>query len=1025
MLHSVRLTISLLTLGSSLLTLGSGALPSLNAANPTDADLARKFSQTVRPFLTSYCVVCHSGPKPAAGFDLQRYTTIESVVEDFDRWSLALRKLSAMEMPPQPMKQPPQALRRQVIDWIEALRKVEARKRAGDPGPVSARRLSNAEYNYTIRDLTGVDLRPAREFPVDPANQAGFDNSGESLTISPSLMSKYLEAARRVADHLVLKPNGFAFAPHPMLVETDREKYPIRRIVDFYDRQPTDFADYFEAAWRYKHRIALGRASATLADSAAQSRVSPRYLAMIWQTLEQSREEVGPLVKLQAMWSDLPAPKENQPDVACEGCVRMRDFVVKIRRHTEKLGADVEAPGFNPNFQPIVVFRLRLLAGSRRDFDASALRVEGEAPQQGFVVTRGPTFGREEAEELKRAVAAYIKERQEDPDLVVPAGARARYEAAFARFSSVFPTAFCLRERGRFYPITSMDKGRFLGAGFHNVMGYFRDDAPLVQLILDEDGKEELDALWQEFDFIADYTVRTYYQFIYNAGEGGGLRRNISDRPSVNEFATEAAIFRLRDQVLARVAPEADPAIPDVVKGYFDHTNAQIRRLERARLEAEPRQLDALLKFAARAYRRPLAQEERDDVLSYYRELREKRGLSHEEAMRGSIASILASPDFLYRVDLVDAAPRASAKPANPSGTSGARTSGAASRRPLSGHALASRLSYFLWSSMPDEELLSHAKAGDLSKPAVLTTQLRRMLKDDRARGLATEFGGNWLDFRRFENHNAVDRGRFPVFTNELREAMFEEPIRFITDLIQNDRSVLDFLYGDYTFVNRVLAEHYGIPTTPGASGGWFRVDDARSYGRGGLLPMAVFLTQNAPGLRTSPVKRGYWVARRVLGEVIPPPPPVVPELPRDESKSDLPVRDLLAKHREIAACASCHARFDSFGLAFEGYGPVGERRTRDLAGRPVDVQATFPGGSQGAGLDGLQSYIRARREKDFLNNLCEKTLVYALGRSLMLSDEPLLDAMRAKLAASGYKMSALIETVVTSPQFLNRRSKE
>src|SRR5215468_1189893 len=401
MLRSVRLTISLLTLGSSLLTLGSGALPSLNAANPTDADLARRFIQTVRPFVTSYCVVCHSGPTPAAGFDLQRYTTMESVVDDFAHWTLALRKLSAKEMPPQSMKQPPENLRRQVIEWITAARKNEARKRAGDPGPVPARRLSNAEYNYTIRDLTGVDLRPAREFPVDPANQAGFDNSGESLTISPSLMSKYLEAARRVADHLVLKPDGFAFAPHPMLVETDREKYPIRRIVDFYDRQPTDFADYFGAAWRYKHRVALGRPSATLADIAAQSHVSPRYLAMIWQTLEQSREEVGPLVKLRAMWGDLPAPKGNQYDIAREGCVRMRGYVVKIRRHTEKLFADVEAPGFNANFQPIAVFRLRLLAGNRRGFDASALRVEGEAPPQGFIVTRGASFGREEAEELK------------------------------------------------------------------------------------------------------------------------------------------------------------------------------------------------------------------------------------------------------------------------------------------------------------------------------------------------------------------------------------------------------------------------------------------------------------------------------------------------------------------------------------------------------------------------------------------------------------------------------------------------
>jgi len=151
MLRSVRLTISLLTLGSSLLMFGSGALPSLNAADQTDADLERRFSQTVRPFVASYCAGCHSGPAPAAGLDLRRYTTMESAIDDFAHWTLVLRKLTAKEMPPQPMKQPPEALRRQVIDWITALQKNEARKRAGDPGPVSARRLSNAEYNYRPR----------------------------------------------------------------------------------------------------------------------------------------------------------------------------------------------------------------------------------------------------------------------------------------------------------------------------------------------------------------------------------------------------------------------------------------------------------------------------------------------------------------------------------------------------------------------------------------------------------------------------------------------------------------------------------------------------------------------------------------------------------------------------------------------------------------------------------------------------------------------------------------------------------
>jgi hypothetical protein len=160
------------------------------------------------------------------------------------------------------------------------------------------------------------------------------------------------------------------------------------------------------------------------------------------------------------------------------------------------------------------------------------------------------------------------------------------------------------------------------------------------------------------------------------------------------------------------------------------------------------------------------------------------------------------------------------------------------------------------------------------------------MLKDDRARGLAVEFAGNLLDFRRFEEHNAVDRERFPSFTNDLREAMFQEPVRFIEDMIRNDRSILDLLYANHTFVNPVLANHYGMPEVAGNADTWVRVDDARLYGRGGLLPMSVFLTQNAPGLRTSPVKRGYWVVRRVLGETIPPPPATVPELPHDEAKS-------------------------------------------------------------------------------------------------------------------------------------------
>jgi hypothetical protein len=235
----------------------------------------------------------------------------------------------------------------------------------------------------------------------------------------------------------------------------------------------------------------------------------------------------------------------------------------------------------------------------------------------------------------------------------------------------------------------------------------------------------------------------------------------------------------------------------------------------------------------------------------------------------------------------------------------------------------------------------------------------------------------------------------------------------------------LDLLYGNYTFVNPALAKHYGIPGITGDFKNWVRVENAAQYGRGGLLPMAVFLTQNSPGLRTSPVKRGNWVVQRVLGEVVPPPPPLVPELPHDEATSELPVRDMLLKHRQDPLCSACHARIDSFGLAFEGYGPVGTARTKDLAGRPVDTSVTYPGGSTGSGIDGLKSFIRDHRQKDFVANLSRKLFAYAVNRSLQLSDEIIIERMQTRAAASGFRFNSLIETIVTSPQFLNKRAVE
>ena len=945
------------------------AIRATRAAEPLDVNLERQFTGVVRPFLNRYCVECHGQKQPKARLDLSAYVTAAAVARNHRIWEAVAERLENDEMPPEKASRQPTAHeRRAVIEWIAALRDNEAKRNAGDPGEVLARRLSNPEFDYTIRDLTGVDIRPTREFPVDPANEAGFDNSGESLAMSPALMKKYLAAARLVADQLVLKPSGFVFAPHPAVTDTDRDKYCVQRIIAFYDRHKVDYAEYFLAAWTFRHREALGRTDISLTDAAREVGLSAKYLQNLWTALNDRETSPGPLKEVQASWNELPVLKnrEDKPtiDKARRGCEALRDLVVKRRDELQPRVPKLHVDGISDGSQPFVLWRNRQLAALHRKY-----AVSGDA----------------EAADPER-------------------------DAARDRFCRVFPDAFFVSDRGPYFDPKGAGKGRLLTAGFHLMQGYFRDDEPLYDLVLDEAAQRELDGLWDELNFITLVPMRQYKDFIFfeRAEPPRFMQEATFDfaRSEDKDSISAEKMSRLEEKHLAKARKigASDEAL-EAIQTYYANISADIRRVEETRLAAEPSHLDSLVKFAERAWRRPLPPAEHDDLLAFYRSLREKDDLGHEDAMRDCVASVLLSPNFCYRLD--QAPPGKAAQP-------------------LSDYALASRLSYFLWSSMPDEELLAHAAAGDLHEPQVLVAQARRMLRDGSVRGMASEFAGNWLEFRRFEEHNAVDRERFPGFTNDLRQAMFEEPLRFFVDLASRNGSVLDFLYADHTFVNPVLAKHYGITVAESGSEDWVRVEHADRYGRGGLLPMAIFLTRNSPGLRTSPVKRGYWVVRRLLGERIPAPPPEVPELPKDEAQTgDLSLPQLLARHRDNKACAGCHQRFDAIGLAFEGYGPIGEHRDVDLGGRPVQANATFPDGSEGRGLDGLRRYLAQRRQDDFVDNFCQKMFVYALGRSLIPSDRPTIAAMRQKLVADDYRFQSLIESIVTCPQFLSRRGRD
>ena len=365
------------------------------------------------------------------------------------------------------------------------------------------------------------------------------------------------------------------------------------------------------------------------------------------------------------------------------------------------------------------------------------------------------------------------------------------------------------------------------------------------------------------------------------------------------------------------------------------------------------------------------------------------------------ITRVLVSPNFLYRIE---------------------RSAPGEQAVTLSDWELASRLSYFLWSSMPDDQLRTAASNGRLQDEDGLTAEASRMLKDSKTRALATEFVGQWLQFRGFEQYDGKSETRFPTFSAKLRMAMNREATEFVSEIIRNDRSILEFLQADYTFLNDELAVHYGIPDVDGPE--FRRVAGVGRFGRGGIMTMGSVLTKQAGALRTSPVLRGTWVVETLLGRRIPNPPDDVAQLDEDEvNKDGLTMRQQLERHRADAACATCHAKIDPYGFALEAYDPIGRLRERDRNGNPIDARAEPLDADAFEGLTGLQAYL-LKHQDEFTKQFCRKLVGYALGRSVELSDEPLLAEMQAQLKTHGYRFSTAMLTLVKSSQFRRHRGQ-
>lgn len=850
------------------------------------ADLAAEYAAEIRPLLKQYCFSCHSTRKKKGDLDLERFVSLNRVRKDVGAWQSVAEMLENGAMPPRKSQQPSEDDRRKLLTWTRGLLATEARAHAGDPGRVVVRRLSNAEYNNTVRDLTGVDLQPARDFPIDGAAGEGFTNAGDALATSSTLLNKYLTAAKEIAAHPILLPDGFRFSPVKTRRDwTDEVRNELRAFYAHYSSDGTfPLRPYLNATIIHRDDLLAGRV--TLEAVANQNKINPKYLHILWQALNDKTPSF-PLDRVREHWRQA---KRGDVDAVLAEITTWQKSLWRIG----KIGSYVDTLRQSPNI-PVETKDVLLIPGI----------AEAKRMLQGF-------------DDFRRCFPIYICYARVIPDDEV----------------------VCLKI-------------------FH------REDDHLIRLFLDDEQTKRLDRLWRDLRFISRYPVTENNQL-----------------PQFIGFVTQ-------DQ-------------PKTLLAFFEGQREPFRKRADEFLQdeknAEPKQLEALLDFAMKAYRRPLKAEEKTELLRLHDSLR-KKGMSHNEAFRTVLTRILISPSFLFRVE--QAIPGKEAQP-------------------VSSWELATRLSYFLWATMPDAELRQVAAQGTLQEPRVLAAQVARLLKDPKVRGLASEFGTQWLHVRDIQQNREKNEKLFPTFDETLRAALYEEAVLFFQDLFQEDRRLTDILDADYTFLNETLARHYGIPGVMGPQ--WRRVTDVRKYGRGGVLALGSVLAKQSGASRTSPVLRGNWLVETMLGGKLPKPPPNVPRLPEEETGSDGTVRQMVEKHARIAECAVCHQRIDPFGFSLENFDPIGRFRGKDLGGRPIDTKVRLKDGTEFEGIDGLRRYLLTQRGEEFERHFCQKLLGYALGRSVILSDQPLLDEMMDALKKNDDRLSVAVQTIAQSKQFRYHR---
>jgi len=949
------------------------------------------------------------------------------------------------------------------------------------PAPPAMRRLTRFEFLNTVRDLTGTELDLGSYLPPDGASQDGLPNNAGTLFVSGVQLEKLLAASELLMSHATFSPTlGLRFHQEPQNAKRHEDRIHsaaselaavfYRVVKERVEGNGEGIARYYAAAWEAKHRL----------GSAATAGLNPEILKRLTGYLELDHAKAAiagggladDFVKLRHHFDPLFLPFRELPNTATNaqvleagrrfaaiaGAFRQNDeYIEQLRAGDHSHPFDIDVKGGSEIFLSVsdagdgngndyaawLDGAFTMPDGSKRSFIESGLLVE-ETSADGVVARNtdsrgGPLHVFVQASELRGIRDKLYKDPSsmnrsnplyrdntlpwstaiavKAPSLLVlraPMGAqrftvrgalqdlaRTRFGEKSRKWFEDGMVQFFVRterpanldfEPGARLTASNRTQVQNLRRFFDNlVTKYFPSPTYWIRGLEDRFGrphtgifhlepeqiaamlppsankeKKELSRHWDEYLLLAaePRIVRERTEQLLN-----GEYRRLMSRKAFDVKGRELSYAEIR--ALASEEIKSDVAALDRLeeKGRRDLRDTAIRHLSA---------------FASRAFRRPASASEIAQLTRLYDSFMQDEKAQTQDAVRFAARSVSTSPHFLYL----------SADPA-------------------------SRLSYFLWSSLPDEELLGLAAAHRLADPPVRVAQMRRMLKDKRSAALADQFAGSWLRFRNIRDHDQTNRETFPQFTDSLREAMYQEALQFTREIFREDASILNFLDSDFTFANEELARHYGLR---GVSGADFRRVPVDRAERGGLLGMAGILTLTSHPARTSPVSRGVYVLTEVLGS---PPPPPPPDASRFDEKSEaasaiLTPRQQLEAHRNNPACAACHRRIDPVGFALENFDAIGRFRKKDTAtGVPIDTASAMPDGRPITSFQDLKRVLLSGREKEkFVRTFCRQLLAYALGRSISYHDLETLRRMERALAARQYRVSAAIEEVVQSPQF-------